>query len=198
MTSYADDFKLLAFAPSIVEANARANQLCSTLMRWTEGKELAIYPQKSSVTLFTSDTHQSWFHPQVYISDEVVPLNRTPKILGVTHDTHFTFGPRTHDCVERASMALNVMKPSLGRVGVSRQKTLWVATYKATVRLILNYAPPPSGSPNYHTPPGLTGGDPEQGSEDCDRMPPKGLGELKLRVLPIENAPTTLFPPILC
>ena len=34
MTSYADDFTLLASAPSIVEAEAKANQLCSTLMRW--------------------------------------------------------------------------------------------------------------------------------------------------------------------
>ena len=63
MTSYTDDLTLLASAPSIVEAEARENKLCSTLERWENGKQLAIAPQKSSVTLFTSDTHQSWFHP---------------------------------------------------------------------------------------------------------------------------------------
>ena len=54
MTSYADDFTLLPSAPSIVEAEARANQPCSSLVRWAEGKQLAIAPLKSSVTLFTS------------------------------------------------------------------------------------------------------------------------------------------------
>ena len=86
MTSYADDFALLASAPSIVEAEARANQLCSSLVRWADGKQLAIALQKSSVTLFTSDTHQSRLHPQVRIGDAMAPLNRTPTILGVVLD----------------------------------------------------------------------------------------------------------------
>ena len=53
---------LLASAPSIGEAETRANRLCYSLARWAEGKQQAIAPQKSSVTLFTSDTHQFWLH----------------------------------------------------------------------------------------------------------------------------------------
>ena len=89
-----------------MEAEARANQLCSILVRWADSKQLAIAPQKSSVTLFTSDS--------TLIGDAVAPLNRTPKILGVTLDTHFNIDPHAHDCVERASRALNVMKPLAG------------------------------------------------------------------------------------
>ena len=37
----------------------------SSLVRWVDGKQIAIAPQKSGVTLFTSDTHQSWLHPHV-------------------------------------------------------------------------------------------------------------------------------------
>ena len=51
MTSYADDFTLLASAPSIEESEAWAIQLCSTLVRWADGKQMAIAPQKSSVAL---------------------------------------------------------------------------------------------------------------------------------------------------
>ena len=40
MASYADDFKLLASALTIVEAKAK--QLCSYLVRWADGKQLAI------------------------------------------------------------------------------------------------------------------------------------------------------------
>ena len=82
MTSYADDFTLLASASSIVEAKPWAN----LLQRWAEGKQLPIACQKSSVMLFSSDTLQSWLHLQVQIRDEMTPLNRTPKILGITLD----------------------------------------------------------------------------------------------------------------
>ena len=105
------------------------------------GSNWPLPPQKSSVTLFTSDTHQSRLHPQVCIGDAVAPLNRTPKILGVTLDTHFTFGPHTCNCIERASRAFNVMKALIGWSWGFTTKTL-VATCKAIVRPILNYAAP--------------------------------------------------------
>ena len=136
MTSYADHFTLLASAPTIVEAEERANQLCTVLVRWADGKQLAIVPQKSSVTLFTSDTH-----PQVRIGITVAPLNRTPKILGVMLDTLFTFGPHACDCVKRVLRALNVMKALAGSSRGFKTETS-VATYKAIVRPILNYAAP--------------------------------------------------------
>ena len=53
-----------------------------------------------------SPSHQSWVYPQVRISDEVGPLNRSPKILRVMLDTHFTFGPHAPDYIERALRAL--------------------------------------------------------------------------------------------
>ena len=62
MSSYVDNFTLLASASSIVEAELKANLICSSLVRWADGKQLAIAPLKSSVTLFTSDTHQFWLN----------------------------------------------------------------------------------------------------------------------------------------
>ena len=130
-----------------MEAEARANQLYTILVRWAEDKKLAIAPQKSSMTLFTSDTHQSRLRPQVRIGNAVAPLNRTPKILGVTLDTHFTFEPHARDCVERASRALNVMKALAGSSWGFTTEML-VASYKVIVRPILSATmPPPSGSP---------------------------------------------------
>ena len=75
MRSSAGGFMLMASAPSIVEDEARANQLCSILVRWADGKQPAI-------TLL----HR--------IGNGVVPLNKTPKVLGITLDTHFTFSPQ--------------------------------------------------------------------------------------------------------
>ena len=75
------------------------------------------------------------------IGEAVAPLNRTPKILGVTLDTLFTFGPHSHDCVERALRAFNVMKAVAGSSCSFTTETL-VSTCKAIVRPILNYAAP--------------------------------------------------------
>ena len=49
MTSYADDFTLLASAPSIVEAEVRANQLCTILVRWVDGKHCSPEIQRDPV-----------------------------------------------------------------------------------------------------------------------------------------------------
>ena len=78
-----------------------------------------------------------WLHPQVRIGD----FNRTPKILGVTLDTHFTFGPHSRDCVELASRALNFMKVLAGSSLGFMTETL-VASSKVIVRPIFNYAAP--------------------------------------------------------
>ena len=88
----------------------------------------AIAHQKSRITLFTSDTHQSRLHPQVRIGDTVAPLNTTPKILGVTLGIHFTFVPHARDCVERASNAHSIMKALAGSNWGFTTETL-VATY---------------------------------------------------------------------
>ena len=119
----------------IIEVEARSNQLWSALVKWADGKQLTIAPQKSSVKLFTSDTHQSRIHPQVRIGDVVAPLNRTPKILGVTMNTHFTFCPRARDCVERPILNYwasiwftQVSSTHLDKLEVIQNKALRIAT----------------------------------------------------------------------
>ena len=78
MTSYADEFTVMATSSHISEAEAEVNGLLSALVEWTERKELSIAPHKSSVTLFTPDTHQSQYHPHVKIHDSLLPLDRSP------------------------------------------------------------------------------------------------------------------------
>ena len=51
----------------------------TALVRLAIGKQLFIAPHISSVTLFPLETHQSWLQSQVWISDEVAPLNKVLK-----------------------------------------------------------------------------------------------------------------------
>ena len=114
------------------------NQLCSSLVRWADGKQLAIATQKSGVTLFTSDTHLSDSSFKCESVTGWPPWNRTPKILGVTLNTHFTFAPHARDCVEQASRALNVIKAlAESNMGITTE-TFWPLT-RPSCETILNY-----------------------------------------------------------
>ena len=141
MASYADDFTIMASSPKVDEAVVKANRLMTTLVEWAGRKELSIAPHKSSVTLFTPDTHQSHLHPKVKIGDEVIPLNRTPKILGVTWDTHLTFAAHARDIIARSASSLRINKALAGTNWGFDKETL-VQTYKAITRPVLNYGAP--------------------------------------------------------
>ena len=76
---------------------------------------LVITPTKSSITLLTPDrARESKVHPQVFISGQVVPLDKTPKILGVRFYTHFCFDEHAKDIAAShvvASFASSVRLP---------------------------------------------------------------------------------------
>ena len=82
MTSYLNDYTVPVSAPLIKNVP----------VRWAHWKKLAITVQTASVTIFMSDTPQSWLPPQARVCDEVAPLKRSPKILEVTLYTYLTFG----------------------------------------------------------------------------------------------------------
>ena len=136
----------------------------------------------------------------VWIGYEVTQLNRIPKILRVTMDTHFTFSPHARDCVERALRALNVMKALAGSSWGFTTQT-FVATYKAILCLILHYLTPVWFTSSVLFLCGQAWGDTEQGSEDHDWMPSKGHGvppQSRDRGPPFEGPLWTLFPAVLC
>ena len=141
MASYADDFTFMTSSSSVEEAVEEANRMMEMVVGWASRKELSIAPHKSSVTLFTPDTHQSNYHPLVEIEGAVVPLVKTPKILGLTWDTHYTFGPHASATTQRATSTLRVLKALAGTSWGFSKETL-VGTYKAITRPILNYAAP--------------------------------------------------------
>ena len=148
--------------------------------------------------LFISDIHQSWLHPQVRIRNNVVPLNRTLKIMGVTLSVHFTFGPHARDCVKRAARALGVIKPLAG--------SRWIFTTENLVAICTSGPHLKSRRPHLvHSdvlfPPEQNLVDPELRSEDRDWLPSKGQGvqpQSRDWGPPLEGAPRTVHTAVLC
>ena len=61
----------------------------SNIEERVDERGLAICAPKSTITLFTPQFTKSNTHPQVTLNNSLLPLEKTPCILGVTFEPHF-------------------------------------------------------------------------------------------------------------
>ena len=141
LTSYADDFTAAASSPSPSAAAEVLTSHAEDVVAWAGERRLLISAPKSSVTLFTSDTHQSHLHPQVPLLGSPLPLDRTPRVLGVIFDTHFTFSPHINAIADKANNRLRILKALAGSTWGQQRETLLI-TFKALIRSVFTYAAP--------------------------------------------------------
>jgi hypothetical protein len=139
--SHADDFEVAESDPDIVTLSSALTNDLVHVSSWAAAKNLKIAPTKSSVTLFTPDRHQSHAHSQVYLDEELIPLCRTPKILGVTFDPHLTFCEHINAIILRAAGRLQILKALAGTSWGQQKETLLI-TFKCLILSIINYAAP--------------------------------------------------------
>ena len=139
--SFADDFHLAESGVDLEEIETKLNDDLAQISVWAEGNFLKISAEKSSVTLFMPDMHQSHYHPQVIMEGSLVPLDRRPKILGVVLDTHLSFAPHSKRVAAKAAEGVKVLKALVG-VGWGQQKETLVPTLKALVTPHFDYAAP--------------------------------------------------------
>ena len=96
---------------------------------------------KSTVTVFTSDTHEHHIHSQVMLADRVLPLKKKPKVLGVTLDTNLIFTQHCNNIAEKVQQRNNVLKALASSTWGCNKETL-LTTYQAIGRSILSYCCP--------------------------------------------------------
>ena len=153
MTSYADDVTIADSHPDTsLNVSTLADRLSGALAPisdWAASNKLTIAPTKSSITLFTPWSKQLPSHPQVSINGNTLPLEKNPKILGVTLDPLFTFGPHIKNLTARCSTRLNIIKALAGSSWGHQKETL-LLTYQSLIKPIITYAAPiwhPHSSP---------------------------------------------------
>ena len=93
------------------------------------------------MTLFTADPHQHQQHPQVFYRGKLIPLEKNPKILGVTLDTSFTFGLHAKKVVDKVGARLKVLKALAGTDWGNFPEDM-LLTYKSLAASIIDYAAP--------------------------------------------------------
>ena len=96
---------------------------------------------KSTVTLFTPVKHQFQMHPDITLEDTQLPLERSPKILGVIMDPSISFHNHCNYVSDRIDKRNNMLKALVGSSWGQDKETL-LLTYNALVKYIASYAAP--------------------------------------------------------
>ena len=141
VVQYADDISIYTTGKNINTMTEQINAYAKEVNDFLEERELLLSAEKSTVTLFTPDTKEYHIHPQVKIKDSIVPLEKNPKLLGVTFDTMHTFTPHVNKTVDKVKSKVNLMKAISGTTW-GQDKEVLTQTYKAIGRSLLEYGVP--------------------------------------------------------
>ena len=89
--TYADDITIAAQGTQVKSATAQLQTYLNTLQDWLTVNRLSVSPTNSTTNLFTPDFRKHSNHTVITLFNSQLPLDKTPKILGLTFDTHMTF-----------------------------------------------------------------------------------------------------------
>ena len=96
---------------------------------------------QSTVTLFTPDKHQFQMHLDITLEDTQLPLERSPKILGVILDPSISFNKHGNYLSDRIDKRNDMLKALAGSSWGQYKETLLMA-YNALGKSIANYTAP--------------------------------------------------------
>ena len=136
LIKYANDITI--YTPVVGDLVNGLNIYLSQVLSYITNNELTVSMAKSTVTLFTPDTHKHHLHPHVKLADQVLPLKNKPEVFGVTLDTHLTFIQHYNNISVKVQQHNNVLKALAGSTCGCGMETL-LATYQAIGCSTLSY-----------------------------------------------------------
>jgi len=139
ITQYADDITIHTYGTHIPTLEYRTNKYLKNLHSYLQQNNLHLSIPKCTTTLFTPDKRQSNYTPKINLNNIHIPLNKNPKILGVTFDTHYTFSKHAQNIHTKAKKRINILKALAGTSWGQSKETI-TYTYKQFIRPLINYA----------------------------------------------------------
>ena len=138
---YANDITVWATGPKIQQLEFMINIYLRDVSIYLKDNSLLISLPKSTITLFTPDKHQFQMHPGITLEDTQLPLERSPKILGVIMDPSISFHKHCNYVSNRFDKRYNMLKALAGSSWGQDKETLLI-TYNALEKSIAHYAAP--------------------------------------------------------
>ena len=114
MVCYADNITVWASGPKIPQLESMINSYLRDVGIYLKENSHLISAPKSTITLFTQDTYQFQTHPYITLEDTHLPLERSPKILGVIMDPSLSFHKHCNDVTDRIDKRNNKLKALAG------------------------------------------------------------------------------------
>ena len=148
--SYADDFTDSITSRNYRDATPALTRQATRVQQWADDRGLALSAPKSTITLFTPQRSEVHDHPEVRLNNTPLPLERNPRILGVTFDPLLTFKKHIDNLCTRAAPRINLLRLLCASNWGQQVETMTI-TYKLLIRSILHYAAPvwfPNAAPS--------------------------------------------------
>ena len=133
LIKYADDITIYTSGPVLADQINGLNIYLSQVLNYVNNKKLTVSKAKSTVKLFTPDTHAQNIHPQVKLADQVLSFEKKPKVLGVTLYTYLTFTQHCNNIAVKVQQRNNVLQALAGSTWGCDKETL-LTTYQAIGR----------------------------------------------------------------
>ena len=129
-----NDITIFAPRPVVVDKINGLNIYLSKVLNYIKKDTDSVNDQIYSI----SDTHEQYLHQQVKLADQVLPLERKPKVLVVTLDTHLTFTQHCNNIAVKVQQNSKMLKALAGSTCGCNKEAL-LTTYQAIVRTILSH-----------------------------------------------------------
>ena len=91
LTKYADGIIIYTSGPVVSDLINGLNIYLLHVLNYINNNKLTVSTAKCTVTLFTPDTHKHHIYPQVKLTEQLLPLEKKLKMLGVMLDTQLSF-----------------------------------------------------------------------------------------------------------
>ena len=124
---YADDITVWATGPKIPQLESMINSYLREVSIYLKGNSLLISAPKSIVTLFTPDKHQFQMHTNITLEDTQLPLEHSPKILGVIMDPSLSIHKHCNYVADRIDKINNMLNALAGSSWGQDKETLLLA-----------------------------------------------------------------------
>ena len=138
---FADDVSILTTTRKREDAEATAQAVVSSVVTWSQEWRLNLNAEKSEVCPFSTWSNDSSWNPTIFIGNQKVCINTTPRLLGVILDRSLTFNAHLKKLTTSLASSIRIIRATAHTSWGWRCSTLKIA-FHSLVRSKLDYAPP--------------------------------------------------------
>ena len=138
---FADNVSILTTARKREDAEATAQSVVSSVVTWSQELKLNLNAEKSEVYPFSTWFNDSSWNPTIFIGNQKVRVNTTPRLFGVILDRSLTFNAHMKKLTTSLASSARIIRATAHTSWGWWRSTLKMA-FHALVRSKLDYAAP--------------------------------------------------------